>query len=50
MVATFTPAGMERFFEETPELAPRAHDAPDNIDEVAARYVEAAPRHGLEFV
>ena len=51
MVLTFTPAGMERFFEETLERAPSgAHDAPDNIDEVAARYVEAAPRHGLEFV
>jgi quercetin dioxygenase-like cupin family protein len=51
MVLTFTPAGMERFFEETLEPAPNeATDAPDNVDEVAARYVEAAPRHGLEFV
>ena len=51
MVLTFTPAGMERFFEETLEPAPHgAHDQPDNIDEVAERYVEAAPRHGLEFV
>jgi quercetin dioxygenase-like cupin family protein len=51
MVLTFTPAGMERFFEETLETAPNdAVDAPDNIAEVAVRYEEAAPRHGLEFV
>jgi hypothetical protein len=51
MILTFTPAGMERFFEETLEPAPAgAADAPDNVDEVAARYVAAAPRHGLEFV
>ena len=48
---TFTPAGIERFFEETLERAPNdAHDPPDNIDEVVARYLAAAPRHGLEFV
>lgn len=51
MIVTFTPAGLEKFFEETLERAldptqPRL----DNIDEVAARYVEAAPRYGLEFV
>jgi len=51
MVLTFTPAGIERFFEETLERAPNgAHEAPDNVDEVAARYVAAAPRYGLEFV
>jgi quercetin dioxygenase-like cupin family protein len=51
MILTFTPAGMERFFEETLEPAPNgAVEAPDNVDEVAARYVEAAPRHGLKFV
>ena len=51
MVLTFTPAGMERFFEETLERAPNGvQEPPDNVDEVAARYVEAAPRHGLEFV
>ena len=50
MILTFTPAGMERFFEETLEPAPNgAVEAPDNVDEVAARYVEAAPRHGLRF-
>jgi quercetin dioxygenase-like cupin family protein len=56
MVLTFTPAGMERFFEETLESAPSqlapggAQEPPDNLEEVAARYVAAAPRHGLEFV
>ncbi len=51
MVLTFTPAGMEHFFEETLDPAPNvADEVPQNIDEVAARYVEAAPRHGLEFV
>jgi len=51
MILTFTPAGIERFFEETleralnPGLAP-----PENIAEVAARYAAAAPRYGLEFL
>ena len=51
MILTFTPANMEHFFMETLE---RAEDPtgqpPDNLDEVTARYVEAAPRHGLEFI
>ena len=50
MILTFTPAGIERFFEETLE---RAHDltqeCPDNLAEVGARYAEAAPRYGMEF-
>ena len=50
MVLTFTPAGIERFFEETLE---RAYDltrpCPDNLAEVGARYAEAAPRYGMEF-
>jgi len=50
MILTFTPAGIERFFEETLE---RAYDltaeCPDNIAEVSARYAEAAPRYGMEF-
>jgi mannose-6-phosphate isomerase-like protein (cupin superfamily) len=51
MVLTFTPAGIEKWFEETLERAPNeAHEAPDNIDEVVARYVAAAPKYGLEFV
>ncbi len=51
MILTFTPAGIEGFFTETLEPAPNgATEAPDNVDEVAARYVEAAPRYGMEFV
>jgi quercetin dioxygenase-like cupin family protein len=53
LVLTFNPAGIERWFEETLERAPnevRPEDVPDNIEEVAARYVAAAPRYGLEFV
>ena len=51
MIITFTPAGLEKFFEETLE---RAHDLtqapPDNIEEIGARYAAAAPRYGLEFI
>jgi len=50
MILTFTPAGIERFFEETLE---RAYDltqpCPDNLAEVGARYAEAAPRYGMQF-
>jgi quercetin dioxygenase-like cupin family protein len=50
MILTFTPAGIEKFFEETLE---RAYDltqqCPDNLAEVGARYAEAAPRYGMEF-
>ena len=50
MILTFTPAGIEKFFEETLE---RAYDitaaCPDNIEEVSRRYAEAAPRYGMEF-
>jgi len=51
MILTFTPAGIEKFFEETLERAldPTA-PTPDNVDEVAARYAEAAPRYGMEFL
>ena len=53
LVLTFTPAGIERWFEQTLERAPnevRPEDVPDNVAEVAARYVEAAPAYGLVFV
>lgn len=52
MVLTFSPAGLERFFEETLDEADsdRIEDLPDNVQEVAARFLEAAPRHGLEFI
>ena len=51
MILTFTPAGIEHFFEETLERALSPNQTPpDNLDEVAARYVAAAPGYGLEFV
>jgi quercetin dioxygenase-like cupin family protein len=53
LVLTFTPAGIERWFEETLERAPnevRADDVPDNLDEVAARYAGTAHRYGIELV
>jgi quercetin dioxygenase-like cupin family protein len=51
MILTFTPAGIEQFFEETLERAlDPSQPPPDNVDEVAARYAAAAPRYGLEFV
>ena len=53
MILTFVPAGIEAWFLECLEPAPNAprpEDVPDNAEEVAARYVAAAPRHGLVFV
>ena len=51
LILTFTPAGIERFFEETLERAlDPTQPPPDNVDEVAARYAEAAPRDGMEFL
>ena len=51
MILTFTPANIEKFFEETLERALDTTQAPpDNIDEVAARYAAAAPRYGMEFI
>jgi hypothetical protein len=50
MILTFTPAGIEKFFEETLEPARDPTQAPpDNIAEVAARYAAVAPRYGMEF-
>lgn len=51
LILTFTPAGIEHFFAETLERAERLDaPVPDNVDEVAARYAEAAPRYGLTFL
>ena len=50
MILTFTPSGIEKFFEETLEPASDpTQAAPDNFAEVVARYAAAAPRYGLEF-
>ncbi len=50
LILTFTPAGIDKFFEETlePALDP-TQPCPDNVAEVGARYAEAAPRYGMEF-
>ena len=51
MILTFTPAGIEKFFEETLSSARTdlTQECPDNLAEVGARYAEAAPRYGMEF-
>jgi quercetin dioxygenase-like cupin family protein len=51
MILTFTPAGIERFFEETLERALDPTQAPPEPPEaVAARYVVAAPKYGMQFL
>jgi quercetin dioxygenase-like cupin family protein len=53
LVLTFTPAGIEHWFEETLDEAPsdaKPEDVPDNIEEVAARYVATADEYGIQFV
>ena len=51
LILTFTPAGMEEFFEETLERAlDPTQPPPDNHAVVIARYDAAAPRYGLEFL
>ena len=51
MILTFTPSGIEKFFEETLEPASDPTQAPpDDIDGISARYAAAAPRYGLEFL
>ena len=50
LLIAFTPAGIERFFEETLEPAEDPSQAPpNNLAAVSARYTAAAPRYGLEF-
>jgi quercetin dioxygenase-like cupin family protein len=50
MILTFTPAGMEKFFQETLERAyDLSQECPANLEEVGARYAEAAPRYGMQF-
>ena len=51
MILTFTPAGIEHFFLDTLERAlDPTLEPPEAPEAVAARYVVAAPRYGLEFV
>jgi quercetin dioxygenase-like cupin family protein len=52
LILTFTPAGIEHFFEETLDPA-ESMDVPvpvDNLAEVSARYAEAAARYGMTFL
>ena len=51
MVLTFSPSGIEKFFEETLEPAQdRTAMPPQNIQAVLDRYVAAAPKYGIEFI
>jgi quercetin dioxygenase-like cupin family protein len=53
LVLTFTPAGIEQWFEEILDRAPNdvtVDDVPDNVEEVAARYVATASTYGIQFV
>ena len=51
MILTFSPSGIEKFFEETLDPALDLNQAPpDNVEEIAARYFAAAPKYGIEFV
>lgn len=51
LIISFSPAGIEKFFEETLEHAEDPTQAPpSNVEEVGARYEAAAPRYGLEFL
>ena len=51
LILTFTPANIEHFFMETLErVLDPDQPVPDNVDEVAARYAEAAPRYGMRFL
>jgi quercetin dioxygenase-like cupin family protein len=51
MILTFTPAGFETLIEEClPVAFDTAQGPPVDMVEIAARYAEAAPRYGMEFV
>ena len=51
MTLTFTPAGIERFFEEVfEEVRDRSAPPPPVSPELIGRLVTAAPRYGLEFL
>ena len=51
MILTFTPAGIEHFFEETLQRAlDPTQSPPEPPEAVAARYAAAAPRYGMRFL
>jgi quercetin dioxygenase-like cupin family protein len=50
LILTFTPAGIERFFEETLQRAfDPTLDPPEDPATVGARYAAAGPRYGIDF-
>ena len=50
MVLTYSPSGIEKFFEETLEPAlDRRSGPPPNIQALADRFVAAGPKYGIEF-
>jgi quercetin dioxygenase-like cupin family protein len=50
LILTFTPAGIELFFEEVfEEVHDRTSPPPPTSPELVGRLVTAAPRYGLEF-
>jgi mannose-6-phosphate isomerase-like protein (cupin superfamily) len=51
MLVTFTPAGMEKFFEEAfHPVGDRSAGPPLLTEELLARLLGAAPKNGLEFL
>ena len=51
LILTFTPSGIEHFFEETLQRAyDPTQDPPEDPETVAARYVAAAPKYGIQFL
>ncbi len=51
MLLFFSPAGMNKYFEEVFEqVADRAADIPPVTDKLITRMVAAGPKHGIEFV
>ena len=51
MLAVFSPAGMEGYFEEATNPAPdRFATPPPPTEELIARMVAAGPKHGVEWV
>jgi quercetin dioxygenase-like cupin family protein len=50
LLLIFSPGGIEGFFEDSLErVQDRSEEQPKNWETVVARYIEAAPRYGLEF-
>ena len=51
MLLFFSPAGMEKYFEEVLEpIQNRAAAIPPVTDALIGRMVGAGPKHGIEFV